>query len=74
MISGWSQVFTWNEEFWNKLDVWLSEEGVSAGFPSPANDFKELRISLDKVVVKNEAATFYAIAGSGEPPHVLRLQ
>ena len=44
----------------NKLNVWLSEEGVSAGFPSPANDFKELRISLDKVVVKNEAATFYA--------------
>ena len=38
----------------------MSEEGVSAGFPSPANDFKELRISLDKVVVKNEAATFYA--------------
>ena len=36
----------------NKLNVWLSEEGVSAGFPSPANDFKELRISLDKVVVK----------------------
>ena len=44
----------------NKLNVWLSEEGVSAGFPSPANDFKELRISLDKVVVKNEAAPFYA--------------
>ena len=44
----------------NELNVWLSEEGVSAGFPSPANDFKELRISLDKVVVKNEAATFYA--------------
>ena len=40
--------------------VWLAEGGVSAGFPSPANDFKETRISLDKVAVKNEAATFYA--------------
>ena len=35
-------------------------EGVSAGFPSPADDFKELRISIDKEVVKNETATFYA--------------
>jgi DNA polymerase V len=48
----------------NKPDVWLAGEGVSAGFPSPADDFKEVRISLDKAVVKNEAATFYArVAG-----------
>ena len=48
----------------NKRNVWLAEEGVSAGFPSPADDFKEVRISLDKAVVKNEAATFYArVAG-----------
>ncbi|MGB0255343.1 MAG: LexA family protein [Flavobacteriaceae bacterium] len=48
----------------NKADVWLAEEGISAGFPSPADDFKEVRISLDKAVVKNEAATFYArVAG-----------
>tara|TARA_B110000263_G_C15239219_1_gene478545 strand:+ start:37 stop:474 length:438 start_codon:yes stop_codon:yes gene_type:complete len=33
---------------------------VSAGFPSPANDFKEQRISIDKEVVKNKEATFYA--------------
>ena len=45
-------------------EVWLAGEGVSAGFPSPADDFKETRISLDKVAVKNEAATFYArVAG-----------
>jgi len=44
--------------------VWFAGEGVSAGFPSPADDFKETRISLDKVAVKNEAATFYArVAG-----------
>ena len=44
--------------------VWLAGEGVSAGCPSPADDFKETRISLDKVAVKNEAATFYArVAG-----------
>ena len=38
----------------------LANESVSAGFPSPADDFKELRISIDKEVVKNETATFYA--------------
>ena len=42
------------------LGQWLAEEGISAGFPSPANDFKEIRISLDKELVKNEDATFYA--------------
>ncbi len=48
----------------SKSDVWLAGEGISAGFPSPADDFKEVRISLDKAVVKNEAATFYArVAG-----------
>ena len=44
----------------NKADVWLASEGISAGFPSPADDFKEVRISLDRAVVKNKAATFYA--------------
>ena len=38
----------------------LANTGVSAGFPSPADDFKELRISIDQEVVKNEEATFYA--------------
>ena len=44
----------------NSLGQWLAEEGVSAGFPSPANDFKENRISLDEELVKNKEATFYA--------------
>ena len=38
----------------------MSENSVSAGFPSPANDFKEKRISLDKTLIKNKEATFYA--------------
>ena len=35
-------------------------QGISAGFPSPADDFKEVRISLDRELVKNGDATFYA--------------
>ena len=38
----------------------LAQEGLSAGFPSPADDFKELRMSIDQEVVRNEEATFYA--------------
>ena len=44
----------------NSIGQWLIEQGVSAGFPSPADDFKEIRISLDKELVKNRDATFYA--------------
>ena len=44
----------------NSIGQWLVEQGISAGFPSPADDFKEVRISLDKELVKNKEATFYA--------------
>ncbi|MFD2551326.1 LexA family protein [Bizionia sediminis] len=36
------------------------DTGISAGFPSPAEDFKEERLSLDTMLVKNKMATFYA--------------
>ena len=36
------------------------DSGISAGFPSPADDFKEQRISLDDEFVKNKEATFFA--------------
>nr|WP_321232633.1 translesion error-prone DNA polymerase V autoproteolytic subunit [uncultured Psychroserpens sp.] len=36
------------------------DAGISAGFPSPADDFKEQRLSLDEELVKNKEATFYA--------------
>ena len=44
----------------NGIGQWLAEERISAGFPSPADDFKEVRISLDKELAKNKEATFYA--------------
>ncbi len=44
----------------NSLGQWLIENGISAGFPSPADDFKEIRISLDEELIKNKEATFYA--------------
>ena len=36
------------------------DTGISAGFPSPADDFKQQRISLDKELIKNKESTFFA--------------
>ena len=36
------------------------DTGISAGFPSPADDFKQQRISLDRELIKNKEATFFA--------------
>ena len=36
------------------------DTGISAGFPSPADDFKEERLSLDEELIKNKEATFFA--------------
>ena len=44
----------------DSIGQWLVEQGISAGFPSPADDFKEIRISLDRELVKNSESTFYA--------------
>ena len=44
----------------DSLGQWLIEQGISAGFPSPADDFQEIRISLDKELVRNPESTFYA--------------
>ena len=35
------------------------ETGISAGFPSPADDFLELTIDLNKELVKHPSTTFY---------------
>ena len=50
--------FTPNSD--NNLDAILINAGISAGFPSPAGDFKQERISLDKELIKNKEATFFA--------------
>jgi DNA polymerase V len=38
----------------------LVETTVSAGFPSPADDYSEARLDLNKELISNESATFYA--------------
>jgi DNA polymerase V len=46
----------------NSLPISFVNDVIKAGFPSPAGDFDESKISIDQIVVKNQAATFYAKA------------
>lgn len=41
------------------LELPYVEEGISAGFPSPALDFVDMTIDLNKHLVKHPSATFY---------------
>ena len=43
-----------------KKSLYLAQEKISAGFPSPADDFKQERLSLDSELIKNKEATFFA--------------
>jgi DNA polymerase V len=43
-----------------KLSIPIIEGGISAGFPSPAEDFLDLSIDLNKELIKNPSSTFYA--------------
>lgn len=41
------------------LNLTLVDSGISAGFPSPAEDFMDLSIDLNKELIKNPSTTFY---------------
>ena len=46
-------------DFESELKIPFIKEGVSAGFPSPAADFMETNIDLNKELSENQLATFY---------------
>ena len=41
------------------LDLPVVEAGISAGFPSPADDFLDASIDLNNILITNKDATFY---------------
>lgn len=47
-------------EISSELPIPFMEGGVSAGFPSPAQDFLDLSIDLNKELIKHPSSTFYA--------------
>lgn len=42
-----------------ELQLPLVSEGISAGFPSPAQDFADLTIDLNTLLIKRPGSTFY---------------
>ena len=42
------------------IELPLVDATISAGFPSPADDYSETRLDLNKELITNESATFYA--------------
>jgi DNA polymerase V len=47
-------------DYSTKLELPFFDIGISAGFPSPADDFIELTINLNKEFIKNKDTTFFA--------------
>ncbi|WP_223032673.1 LexA family protein [Hanstruepera marina] len=46
-------------DFTTNLELPYVVNGISAGFPSPADDFLDLNIDLNKHLIKNKSTTFY---------------
>jgi len=42
-----------------ELELPLIDEGISAGFPSPAQDFIDVAIDLNKELIKHPSSTFF---------------
>ena len=49
-------------DFENPIETSFISSEIKAGFPSPAADFEESKLSLDHLLIKNKEATFYAKA------------
>ena len=47
-------------DFTTELKLPLAGSPVSAGFPSPAEDYIEMALDLNKELIKHPEATFYA--------------
>ena len=43
----------------SSLPLQYADEGIKAGFPSPAQDYMEQAIDLNKELIKHPASTFY---------------
>jgi DNA polymerase V len=49
----------WQPSVGQILEIPYFSGGISAGFPSPALDFENLKIDLNKHLIRNPSATFF---------------
>lgn len=52
------QIELYQSDTGKRLVLPLAEDGIHAGFPSPAQDYMELSIDLNEELIKNPASTF----------------
>ncbi len=43
----------------SSIELPYVDEGIAAGFPSPAQDYMDLTLDLNKALIKHPSATFY---------------
>ncbi len=58
-ISETSDLEFYTSDTTSELKIPLIESEVSAGFPSPAEDYTDLPIDLNEFLIKHPSATFY---------------
>ncbi len=56
--SSWLEIFSVSIE--TSVQLPFVKDGINAGFPSPANDFAEDFVDLNKELIKNPNSTFLA--------------
>lgn len=59
MFSSLSPIALYTPASQTEIQLPLAQQGISAGFPSPADDFLDLSIDLNKELIKHPYATFY---------------
>lgn len=55
-----NEILTFYKSIQGTIKLEFVSEGISAGFPSPADDFKNKRISLDEELINDVNTTYYA--------------
>jgi len=53
------KIHLYSASFESYIPLPIVEKGISAGFPSPADDFLDLSIDLNKELIKHPSTTFY---------------
>ena len=52
-------------DFTTRLELPLAGTAIAAGFPSPAEEYVEIALDLNKELIKHPASTFYARVKGG---------
>ncbi|NEX14015.1 MAG: peptidase S24 [Prosthecochloris sp.] len=54
-----SSIDFYSADMMTELELPLASSAISAGFPSPAEDHLELKLDLNKELIRHPSATFY---------------